>query len=98
MANTAAKVSALPVTVSLVGNSKIVVVDGATGNTSYISATNLFGNTAANVAVRATRILAGVAPANSISNGISGDVAFDSSFVYICIAANTWKRAPISNW
>lgn len=98
MANTAAKVSALPVSVSLIGTSKIPVVDGATGNTSYVTLANFFANTAANVAVRATRLLSGVSPANSTSNGISGDIAWDSGFVYICVATNTWKRAPIATW
>lgn len=98
MANTATPISGLPAITSLVGNTKIAVVDGITGNTSYITAANFLANTAANVAVRATRLLTGVAPANSSSNGTSGDVAYDSSFIYVCVATNTWKRASIVTW
>lgn len=97
MANTAAKVSQLPVTSSLVGNSKIAVVDGATGNTSYVTVANLLGNSAANVAVRATRLLSAV-PATSSSNGTSGDATYDSSFIYVCTATNIWKRASLTTW
>lgn len=38
------------------------------------------------------------APANSSSTGTRGQIAFDSSYVYICVATNTWKRASLSTW
>lgn len=39
------------------------------------------------------------APANKGSNGIEGQVAKDSNFMYVCTATNTWKRSPIAtNW
>ena len=41
---------------------------------------------------------AGTAPLTSTSNGIPGQIAYDSGFVYICVAENTWKRAPLSTW
>jgi hypothetical protein len=31
-------------------------------------------------------------PANSSSSGLPGDIAYDSTHVYICVAANTWRR------
>jgi hypothetical protein len=37
-------------------------------------------------------------PANAGSAGVVGDVAWDSGFIYICVANNTWKRAAISTW
>lgn len=37
-------------------------------------------------------------PALANSSGASGQLAYDSSYVYICVAANTWKRANISTW
>lgn len=36
------------------------------------------------------------APANS--TGTPGQIAFDSDYVYICTAANTWKRVALSTW
>jgi hypothetical protein len=38
------------------------------------------------------------APATSSSAGVKGQFAFDSSYVYICVANNTWKRAALSTW
>lgn len=38
------------------------------------------------------------APANSTSAGVSGQFAFDTSYVYLCVANNTWKRAALSTW
>ena len=40
----------------------------------------------------------GAAPANSTSAGVSGQFAFDISYVYLCVANNTWKRAALSTW
>lgn len=37
-------------------------------------------------------------PANSTANGSKGDVAYDDNFIYICTAANSWKRTPLSAW
>lgn len=31
-------------------------------------------------------------PANPTSSGLPGDIAYDSTHVYICVAANTWRR------
>jgi hypothetical protein len=37
-------------------------------------------------------------PATSSSAGVAGQIAWDASFVYVCTATNTWKRASISSW
>lgn len=37
-------------------------------------------------------------PANSTATGTTGDIAFDSSYIYYCVANNTWKRAALSTW
>ena len=36
------------------------------------------------------------APATSSSAGVPGQWAYDASYVYICTAANTWKRVAIA--
>ena len=41
---------------------------------------------------------AGTAPLTSTSNGVAGQIAYDDGYVYICVATNTWKRAPLSTW
>lgn len=43
-------------------------------------------------------IATGTAPASATSTGTKGQVAYDSSFIYICTATNTWKRVAISTW
>jgi hypothetical protein len=37
-------------------------------------------------------------PTANNSVGTTGQISYDSSYVYICIATNTWKRANISTW
>jgi hypothetical protein len=38
------------------------------------------------------------APATATSTGVAGQIAYDASYIYICTAANTWKRAAIAGW
>jgi hypothetical protein len=37
-------------------------------------------------------------PSSSSDTGTTGQIAWDSSYVYVCVATNTWKRAAISSW
>ena len=37
-------------------------------------------------------------PALANSTGLSGQVVWDSDYIYICVATNTWKRANVSTW
>jgi hypothetical protein len=37
-------------------------------------------------------------PTANNSAGTAGQIAWDSGYVYICIATNTWKRANIATW
>ena len=38
------------------------------------------------------------APASASATGTAGQIAWDSSYIYICTAADTWKRVAISTW
>ena len=38
------------------------------------------------------------APGSNSATGQAGQIAFDSSYVYVCIASNTWKRVAIATW
>ena len=31
-------------------------------------------------------------------SGSVGDIRYDSGYVYICVATNTWKRAALATW
>lgn len=37
-------------------------------------------------------------PASASATGTVGDIAFDSSHIYICIATDTWERVAIASW
>lgn len=38
------------------------------------------------------------APAAANSTGTAGQVAYDTSYIYICVATDTWKRVAIATW
>lgn len=38
------------------------------------------------------------APASASSPGTPGQIAFDSSYFYVCIAVDTWERVAIATW
>lgn len=44
------------------------------------------------------RVLAPAAPASAGATGSAGEIAWDSNYLYVCVAANTWKRAALSTW
>ena len=37
-------------------------------------------------------------PASAADTGAQGDIAWDTSYIYVCTATNTWKRAALSTW
>ena len=37
-------------------------------------------------------------PASASAAGSAGTIAWDSSYIYICTATNTWKRVAIATW
>jgi len=37
-------------------------------------------------------------PATAGANGLAGTIAWDTSYLYVCVATNTWKRVAISTW
>lgn len=52
-----------------------------------------------------TWIIAGVGggsfvtpPASSTSTGTAGSMAQDGDYFYVCVATNTWRRFPLSDW
>jgi len=44
------------------------------------------------------RVTTTVAPASATAAGTAGEFAWDSNYIYICTATNTWKRVGISTW
>lgn len=43
-------------------------------------------------------VLSSLPPTTATSTGVAGQIAWDSNYVYVCVATDTWKRSPISTW
>lgn len=52
----------------------------------------------ANAVFTGTFRIATATPASSAAAGTAGQVAWDASYIYICVATNTWKRVAITTW
>ena len=37
-------------------------------------------------------------PASATASGGQGEIAWDANYVYVCVATNAWRRAPLSTW
>ena len=37
-------------------------------------------------------------PASAGASGTVGQIAYDTGYIYICTATNTWKRVAIATW
>lgn len=38
------------------------------------------------------------APASNSASGIAGEIRVDSSYIYVCVSNNSWKRVALSNF
>jgi len=46
----------------------------------------------------AIRIRTAQTPATASATGVAGTICWDASYIYVCTATNTWKRAAIATW
>lgn len=37
-------------------------------------------------------------PASAAAPGTKGDICWDTSYIYVCVATDTWKRVAIATW
>jgi hypothetical protein len=37
-------------------------------------------------------------PASATDTGNKGEICYDSNYMYVCVATNTWKRAALASW
>ena len=42
--------------------------------------------------------LAASTPASAAATGTAGEWQYDTNYIYVCVATNTWKRVGISTW
>jgi hypothetical protein len=50
------------------------------------------------VSVAGNLVISQHTPSSATDAGVPGTVAWDSDYVYICVAPNTWKRASLGSW
>ncbi len=43
-------------------------------------------------------LIAPPVPATAAATGFAGQISWDSGFIYICVATDTWKRVAIATW
>lgn len=71
------------------------------GNIGYVTAYNR-GTTSAQPLhiISSETVLGGVTkvPASPTTAGTQGQIAWDTNYIYVCTAANTWRRAALSTW
>jgi len=46
----------------------------------------------------ATVIISTRTPSSASDTGTAGTICYDSNYIYICVATNTWKRVAITTW
>lgn len=44
------------------------------------------------------RIVSSSTPSSATDTGTTGTIRWDSNYIYVCVATNTWKRVAISTW
>lgn len=75
----------------------LTAADIGLGDVDNTSDANKPVSTATQTALDAKATLV-AAPALASSSGTAGQIAYDSSYFYVCISSNTWKRVAISTW
>ncbi len=90
MADNSKKVSELPTASNVASTDRVLVLRSPSSNASVRTVT--MANFSANV------LISNSAPANSSSNGIAGTIRYDSSYVYVCVSENVWKRTTLTSW
>lgn len=51
-----------------------------------------------NIQGKLLRIGTSKTPASAGATGYAGEICWDSSYIYVCVATNSWKRAAIAAW
>ncbi len=65
---------------------------------SGISATNIIVGTLPDARLSAAVPKWGTAPTTAADACTAGAVAYDSSWLYVCVATNTWVRVAVATW
>lgn len=84
-------------------NIEIGTVAGGGAVTIFVGTTSVGINTETPLATldvsgNNIRISETKTPASSGADGVQGEICWDSDYLYVCVAANTWKRAALETW
>lgn len=86
--------------IKLDGVNEGVIVSGASGQNARLKTNNISGtkdfqfiNANGTIPTIGT-----TAPASASATGVTGEIRVTSTFVYMCIATNTWVRAAMATW
>lgn len=52
----------------------------------------------ADIASDILRLRSAKTPSSAGAAGNAGDICWDSGYVYVCVATNTWKRSALATW
>ena len=77
----------LPAAIALDGTEQVEIVQA--GISSRGTATQL---------AQYARSYANSTPASASATGTAGTIVYDTSYLYVCIATDTWKRVAIATW
>lgn len=47
---------------------------------------------------RSTALPANTPPPTATDAGVAGSIRYDANYLYVCIAANTWRRCELNSW
>jgi hypothetical protein len=99
---TAAAVNGIEINAAETGSRPIIRAVGDDPNVGITIETKGTGVLRVNTAGSATRGTLGVKvdvrPASATNPGTPGDWAADNDFIYVCVAADTWRRAALQTW
>jgi hypothetical protein len=89
MTNRAKKISELPVLSTPTVDDLLVIVDSPSSNavTKQVSVGDLFG----------ARIISGT-PTSSSMAATAGTIMYDSTYLYIAVTTDVWKRISLSSF
>lgn len=89
MTDNSKKVSELPTAANVAATDRVLVLRDPSGTPSVRTV---------NVNIFAANLVTNSAPTDATANGTPGWIRYDSTYIYVCVANNTWKRATLSTW
>ena len=77
------------------GNSSIMTVNNSNGNVGIGTTTP---SEKLDINADAIRIRTASTPASATATGAVGEIRWNSDYIYVCTATDTWKRTAITTW